>query len=150
MPPRMKYASCQNPRAPGVAHELLPPLAVRLGAGPALEALEVAPVLTRAGVRRKQRPGEILVEQQPVRLGLPRLLDLRAQAEEPQHAAGAPDAHAEVDDDKVGIGAQVHALAVWSHAAIFAEAGQPDQRPGICSRRGRPARSLRGGARRPR
>src|SRR5688572_14702314 len=61
--------------AAGIAEKTLPPVAVRLRPRPTLERIEVAPVLTHSRVRWEQRPEEILVKQEAVRLLADGVLD---------------------------------------------------------------------------
>src|SRR5499427_442025 len=72
-----------------VAQELLPPLPVRQGPGPALEGVEVTPVLTHPRMRRDQRKQQVLVQQQAIGLRFDRLADLRAERHQRSQAPGA-------------------------------------------------------------
>jgi hypothetical protein len=90
-----------------VSQELLPPLLVRQGPGPALEGVEVTPVLTHSRMRRVQREQQVLVQQQTVGLRFDRLADLRAERDEGPHAPRLVDPHPQVDHHEVGVGRQV-------------------------------------------
>src|SRR5262252_3765116 len=79
-----------------VSQELLPPLPVRQGAGPALEGVEVTPVLTHSRVGREQREQHGLVQQQTVGLRFDRLADLRAERDEGRQALRLVDPHPQV------------------------------------------------------
>src|SRR5271166_6616793 len=58
-------------RSAGIFQELLPPLPVGLRTGPTLQAFQVSPVLPHAEMGWKQRPDEILVQQEAVRVLFP-------------------------------------------------------------------------------
>jgi hypothetical protein len=55
------------------------------------------------------------MQQQTVGFCLPGLLDLRAEPEQRQQATRPAHSHAQVDDDKVGIGRKVNGLPLCSH-----------------------------------
>ena len=55
------------------------------------------------------------MQQQTVRLRFPGRIDLRAQAHDSLQAAQGVDAHAEVDDDEIGIRGQVNSAAFDGH-----------------------------------
>ena len=86
-----------------VPQELLP---VRQGPGPALETVEITPVLTHSRVGQEQREQQILVQQQPVGLRFDRLADLRAKRDEGRQAPRRVDPHPPVDHHEVGVGRQ--------------------------------------------
>jgi hypothetical protein len=50
-------------RASGVLHEGLPPKLMWLAARPALEGIEVSPVVAHPSVRRKKRKQDVLAQQ---------------------------------------------------------------------------------------
>jgi hypothetical protein len=66
----------------GRPQEVSPPLPMQWRTGLRLQFVEVAPILTHAEVQRDQRNDEILVEQEPVRLLIDGILDLRTQAKQ--------------------------------------------------------------------
>jgi len=93
--------------ASGIAQEILPPLAVRVGAGPFNQGIGIAPVLAHADVHREKREEEIFVAQEAFGFFGGRLADLRGNAEQHFESGQTIDAHSKIDDDEVGIGRQI-------------------------------------------
>jgi len=87
---------------------------MRRRARPPLESVEVLPVLPHAGMRRKEREPDVFVKKQAVRLGFDRSRDLRAEPQKCLESGEGIDPHAEINDHKVGICAQVHGASVNS------------------------------------
>src|SRR5439155_17379609 len=109
--------------AAGVFEEVLPPNAMRFGAGPLHEGVEIAPVLAHAEMHGKKRVKEIFVAQEAFGFGGGGLGDLRAEAEKSLDAGNAVDAHAEVDDYEVGIGGEVYGATVYFGWHEFSDGG---------------------------
>lgn len=63
--------------------------------GPCFEAVQIAPVLPRAPLRREQRPHDVFVQQQPVRPIFVRAMEFGPQPEQPQHPPRPPAPHAD-------------------------------------------------------
>ena len=90
-------------RPAGVAQEPAPPFLVRERAGPALERVEVAPVLAHTGVGRAQGVPQRLVPEEPVGSGRSRTLNLFPERAERAQPTWRAHTHAQVDDDQIGI-----------------------------------------------
>src|SRR5204863_2066117 len=86
---------------------------------PALQRVEIAPVLPHPCVGRKKRKHQIFMEKKAVWPGFNRSRDLGTESEDSPHASERVDAHAKIDDDEVRIGGQVHRSSVnpASHVA---------------------------------
>ena len=98
--------------ASGVAEEVLPPLAVRIGASPGEERVHIAPVLADSGMRGEERKDEVLVSEEAFGLIGGGFGDFGAESDEGFEAGEAVDAHAEVDHDQVGVLGEVDGEAV--------------------------------------
>src|SRR5215218_3232530 len=111
------------------AQQLPPPATVRLGADPSLQRIEVPPVLADADVEWEQPEHKQLMEQQPVRPGLDRLLDLGAEPRQRPHAPQGLDLHPQQDHHQVGMPGEIDGLPPYlGHG--FLTFSTPGRRPG--------------------
>ena len=98
--------------AAGVTQEFFPPFAMRGGASPSKKRLRIAPILAHACVHGKQGEEKVLVEQEAIRCGGDRAGDFGAETEERLETRQPIDAHAEVDDDEVGVLRKIDGLTI--------------------------------------
>lgn len=91
-----------EPRPSGLTKKLPPPLAMGIGTRPALERVEVSPILPHPDMWRQHRPEQRLMKQQPVRLSLHRPGDLGAEAEYRLQSRPVVAPHAEVMTTRSG------------------------------------------------
>ena len=85
-----------------IAQKVLPPLLMRKRAGPLLQRLDIAPVLSHAGVRREEEGGEILMREQSVRPRGHRLADGWSQLHHSPQSPAPVDPQPEIDHDQSG------------------------------------------------
>jgi len=98
--------------AAGILQEFLPPFAVRVGARPFHEGVNVAPVLAHADVHGKEGIEQVLVAEEAVGPGRGGVRDLRAEADESFDPVQAIDTHAEINDNEVGVSGEIDRSAV--------------------------------------
>src|SRR5580692_5091409 len=86
-----------------ILQKLLPPFPVRIRARPTHQGLLIAPVLAYADMHREKGKDKIFVEEQSVGMSGSRGRDLRSESKQRLDSGNAIYAHAEVDDNQVGI-----------------------------------------------